>query len=304
MQEIKIAFAGLQAAGKTSIVLTLDDKPLDKVTPTLGVSHTNTFVNIFGLKVFRWDLGGQASFREGYLRNFKKFFSNAKLVVYVLDVPDKKLHKEALGYLEAICKNFRQLGETPLISVLFHKVDPEIKDDDDVKEIIRKLKKKTSQILEGFTYKYFHTSVKDAYTVKRAFSLSLTSTFSQGQVIDMKMRELGKAFPTDIVMLNDQNGFLLGRYVKEGSDIRDANHFAKTVNWLAKHDQAKIQAKDIDTIPLNEQVDIVIAAFKAREMACTLSLQAPKGKFPKDDRLQSKITEAVEDFQDILSNWK
>lgn len=61
MSDLKIIFAGLDSAGKSSIIYSLDkdSQKLAAVTPTLGVEHSATEVKLLGLKVYRWDLGGE-----------------------------------------------------------------------------------------------------------------------------------------------------------------------------------------------------------------------------------------------------
>ena len=101
---LKIVFAGLDNAGKTSIILTIDERysKLRNLKPTIGAETHE--LNILGNTVMRWDLGGQKNLREQYLRE-KRHFQHTDLLLFVIDVMDYARFYESLTYLFEIIEN-------------------------------------------------------------------------------------------------------------------------------------------------------------------------------------------------------
>ena len=86
-EKTKTIFAGIDNAGKTSIILSLQNKFsfLSSVRPTFGLNRTTPFKEIkcLGLDLVTWDLGGQRKFREEYFKQKTRIFSNITVMYYV-----------------------------------------------------------------------------------------------------------------------------------------------------------------------------------------------------------------------------
>ena len=106
----KILFTGLDAAGKTSIILALQREfsKIALVEPSKGAER-DTF-KLMGKIITEWDLGGQESYRESYLQNPGKFFDETEIAIYVIDILDASRFKESLGYLYKVVDKFKELN--------------------------------------------------------------------------------------------------------------------------------------------------------------------------------------------------
>jgi len=125
--QLKIIFAGLDQAGKTSIyqktIAGIDPSQLTNLRPTRGVErHSTDFIDI---ESNIWDLGGQESYREKYLKN-PQTFNETKALIFVLDVQDTKRYQEAYDYFLSIVKIIQNIKPQPRAYIFFHKCDPEI----------------------------------------------------------------------------------------------------------------------------------------------------------------------------------
>jgi hypothetical protein len=125
--QLKIIFAGLDQAGKTSIyqktIAGIDPSQLKNLRPTRGVErHSTDFIDI---ESNIWDLGGQESYREKYLKN-PQTFNETKALIFVLDVQDTKRYQEAYDYFLSIVKIIQNIKPQPRAYIFFHKCDPEI----------------------------------------------------------------------------------------------------------------------------------------------------------------------------------
>ena len=101
----KVLFLGLDNSGKSSILLLLAGKfsLLTSIKPTLKAKITSQALSSFlGLAVSSWDLGGQRKYREVYLKNKEKYFTEIQTVFFVFDVQEPERFDEALNYLKDI----------------------------------------------------------------------------------------------------------------------------------------------------------------------------------------------------------
>ncbi len=90
-QETKLLILGLDCAGKTTILQTVAEKPdtIVQTKPTKGFNVKT--LDIEGVKLSVWDLGGQKKLRE-YWSNY---YENSHALIYVIDAADEDRVKEA-----------------------------------------------------------------------------------------------------------------------------------------------------------------------------------------------------------------
>ena len=123
----KILFTGLDAAGKTSIILALQ-REFSKIAllkPTRGAQRR--IFEFLGREISEWDLGGQISYRISYLKNPGKYFDGTEIAIYVIDIQNKARIPEALSYFKDVVEQFRKLEIEPPIYIFFHKYDPALR---------------------------------------------------------------------------------------------------------------------------------------------------------------------------------
>lgn len=211
---LKVVFAGLDNAGKTSIILTIDEKysKLRNLKPTLGAETYG--LEILGNPIMRWDLGGQANLREQYLRD-KKYFEKTDLLCYVIDIMDYKRFYESLTYLFQIIEVFESFGDKPKIIVLLHKVDPDIVHEERIQKRIKEAKNmfENEEKLKEYDIKFFETSIYNSWSLLKAFSYGINS-ISSDKVSDLKLeleKYLENTNSTAIVVL-DNNLISLGEF--------------------------------------------------------------------------------------------
>jgi len=138
---IKILLVGLDNCGKTSIILSLREstsvKSLDSPKPTLGVNIEN-----FEYKnqvISLWECGGTETYRNKYLENFHKYFGMTDKLLFIVDVQDRIRYDLALDYLEKIIKLLEKERKSPTLSILLHKYDPNITEQQEFKNLHKDL---------------------------------------------------------------------------------------------------------------------------------------------------------------------
>ena len=214
----KIIVAGLDNAGKTSILTALDKKydfhkDIVSLTPTIRVEYQAT--EFLRNKVVFWDLGGQEKYRKLYQEKQEIYFANTDLLVYIIDIQDTKRFETSLAYLDMILQNFmKNKMDVPLI-ISFHKFDPEfhenegmIKQVEDLKEIIAK-KYPSIKIL------FQQTSIFDIISIVQLISYGLSifddKFFDLSELLETYLKE----FNCSSLIVFDKNGIIISEYYSE-----------------------------------------------------------------------------------------
>ncbi len=225
--EKKIVIAGIDAAGKTSIIQTLlnpqeakDGKETKSLKPTKGVEYEN--IELFGYNLSIWDLGGQDIYRKKYLSEPKEHFGYTSLFVFVIDISDTKRTNAALEYLKNIVEIFKYLEEAPVSVVLLHKSDkmkpPDIKKE---KTAISKEIQKIFGEIRFFTHV---TSIFNFNSIFSAFSESLRELSPVNTIIKNILMNFESKVNAKYISIYNETGICIA---ENGDDEKElAKNFA------------------------------------------------------------------------------
>ncbi len=208
----KILFTGLDAAGKTSIILALQ-REFSKIAllePTRGAQRSK--FNFLGREISEWDLGGQKSYRISYLKNPSKYFEDTEIAIYVIDILDTSRVLEALSYFYDVIKKFRELKIEPPIYIFFHKYDPKLIQHvkNEIESEIQKLQKEIVETANYRMIKFYRTSIYDPYTIMSAMSKILLELFPKSELIQKTIEEYARKLGCEGLMIVDKNSIILG----------------------------------------------------------------------------------------------
>lgn len=206
----KVLIAGIDAAGKTTIINTLMDpkyQPGDE-KPTKDINYQTW--NLFGFNVNIWDLGGQLIYRSEYLTdaNSERHFGFTDLFIYVIDIQAPKRYQEAYDYIKRISEIYNLLDEHPFCLILIHKSDPELnpkeiqKRTNDITEHIKK-------ILIGFPIAFYNTSVYNRGSLFFAFSKGLREISVTKNIISNILASFQEKIDAESIALFDKTGICL-----------------------------------------------------------------------------------------------
>ncbi|MHA1870882.1 MAG: ADP-ribosylation factor-like protein, partial [Promethearchaeota archaeon] len=212
----KTVFAGLNEAGKTSILYVLQKKfsLLNSIRPT--INFTNTALNpikLLGIEITAFDLGGQKKYRDRFLKQKYHVFSDVSILYYIIDTLDEQKFEESIDYFKNIIELFENFDERPYISVLFHKVDPDRRKDKDILDNINHLKTKLLDcVKDKFEINFYKTSIHDEPTILNAFSEGLIKVNEKSTMINAVLKEFAQATFSSAVALMDENSFIIGAH--------------------------------------------------------------------------------------------
>jgi GTPase SAR1 family protein len=230
----KIVLAGLDNAGKTSIVQTLTTgcvpvslnhhRDLIELGPTEGLLREE--ISLFGwLQGDIFDLGGLEQYRMMYFEDKVEVFSHTDLLIFIVDVQDYGRYNDALDYLNSILEVYGSLGETPYTAVFLNKWDDEISESPEYVERLELLKKNISKLFKKHRFSRFHvdsTSVFEAEKLFLSFSTALRKIANAYPVIEGILKEYGELLGSKDLMLFDDKALLIAEYTSNYREILSA----------------------------------------------------------------------------------
>ena len=208
----KIVIAGLDEAGKTSIINILNENYnlMDRIKPTVGYSRT--FMKILGIPIVNFDLGGQKTYRDQYFSD-SRLFEQTDSLFFVIDAFQVARYNEAFDYYKRIIETYEQLNLKPRIVLCIHKIDPNVREDPRVPELIAKLQERiVSMSPPGFEITSFTTSIYDRKTIVEAFSKTLQELVTTLKPFKKILDSLVKLLKLDGSLLFDENFLIIGDY--------------------------------------------------------------------------------------------
>ena len=107
-EKSKILVLGLDCAGKTSILKALSSQKFEHLKPTEGFNIK--VLEIGGVKINIWDLGGQKVLRQ-YWSNY---FEKTNFIMYVVDSADEDWMEEAGKELKNLLEE-TELKDVPIL---------------------------------------------------------------------------------------------------------------------------------------------------------------------------------------------
>jgi small GTP-binding protein len=232
---IKIVIAGLDNAGKTSILTALDkkydfQKDIVELAPTIRVEYqTSSFLTN---NVVWWDMGGQEKYRKLYENKQDIYFAGTDLLLYIIDIQDEGRYETSLGYLDMILQNFqKQKMDVPLI-ISFHKFDPELRDEENLIENIEELKTRISLKYKAFKILFQQTSIYDIISIVQLISYGL-SVFDEQffDLSDMLEAYVG-VFDCKSLIVLDSNGIIIGEFYH---DTIDPSIYVELIESIKEH---------------------------------------------------------------------
>lgn len=208
---LKVLIVGLDNSGKTSIINTLEQKfaSFHALKPTVSFEIRDEF-SILGLPIKIWDLGGQKQYRDDYLTKKGFIFGETNLIFFVIDTQDTKRYSEAFDYFEKSVDFLVKIGLPPKIVVLFHKMDPSIRDSKKHLKNLEVLKDHFKELSESLDIDYFNTTIYDRENLSRAFVAGIFKSLPKTTLIQEALNDFLKNSGSEAVILLDENVLIIG----------------------------------------------------------------------------------------------
>ena len=214
-QQLKILFAGLDGAGKTSFLLGVKKRYSEviKVLPTKGVSRTDE--KIFeeqNSRISIWDIAGQKKYLERFLQESKFYLYNIDVLFYFIDIQDEERIKESLSLFFRIIESLKNLDESPPIVICLNKFDPDLKESKRINKLLKNVVQDIEKETEGFYIKVFETSIFNHWSLISAYSYGLSQLSPNKEIFKNQLKSFAKSIESDAILLLSENGIILSNY--------------------------------------------------------------------------------------------
>ena len=172
----KIIIAGLDNAGKTSMLKLVKNKMIDflSIAPTRGIDRSEA--RILGNQIAVHDFGGQSRYRKDYLEQ-PRYFDETNAYIFVIDLQDKDRYELSLEYFDNSLQLLHEMEIKPNIFIFFHKYDGDyLVDYNDehkhIREEFNTLKYRLTDLAKRYNFDVrdmFKTSIYEEWSVYTAF---------------------------------------------------------------------------------------------------------------------------------------
>jgi len=233
----KILMIGLDNGGKTSILAVLQDKfsIIKSLLPTRGVKREK--LDFFGYPILSWDLGGQVQYREKlYFNRPELFFTEADLILYVIDTQDSDRFAETANYFRQVLKVLKDLNETPPILVVLSKSDQDIRTTLEWQNNVSAIKNKFNNIArehENTTIGYSDTTIYQRETIMVMFSEALKTVSETSEIIENILEDFTSTIEGKATSLISMDGLIFGSYTSSDIDEALLNNTALIMQTLS-----------------------------------------------------------------------
>jgi len=233
----KILMIGLDNGGKTSILAVLQDKfsIIKSLLPTRGVKREK--LDFFGYPILSWDLGGQVQYREKlYFNRPELFFTEADLVLYVIDTQDNDRFAEAANYFRQVLKALIELNEYPPIHVVLSKSDKDIRTSLEWQNNVSAIKNKFNNIVgeyENLVISYSDTTIYQKETIMQMFSEALKLVSETSEIIENILEDFTQTIEGKASSLISMDGLIFGSFTSSDIDEALLNNTALIMQTLS-----------------------------------------------------------------------
>jgi GTPase SAR1 family protein len=306
-QQLKILFAGLDGAGKTSFLLGVKKRysEIIKVLPTKGVSRTNE--KIFeeqNSRISIWDIGGQKKYLERFLQESKFYLYNIDLLYYFIDIQDDDRIKESLDLFYRIIESLKALDESPPIVICLNKYDPDLKESKKIDKMLKNLIQNVEKRTEGYHIKIFETSIFNHWSLISAYSYGLSQLSPNKEIFKSQLKSFAKNIGSDAILLLSENGIILSTFsnseISEKLFAVSAPHFQTLYKTFKEF---KLLKKDflISSGTIDDSKVIVFKKIVVGKFNLYLLLYLKK-KYELND-IESKLPDFSENIRTLMLTY-
>jgi len=233
----KLLMIGLDNGGKTSILAVVQEKfsIIKSLLPTRGVKREK--LDFFGYPIISWDLGGQIQYREKlYFNRPELFFTEADILLYVIDSQDLERLAESANYFREVLKALIDLDEQPKILIIMSKSDPDFRKTLQWQRNVESIRNKFDKIAneyKQFTVDYCDTSIFQRETIMQMFSIALKKVSETSEIIENILEDFTSQVEGKASSLVSMDGLIFGSYTKTSTDEMLVNNTALLLQTLS-----------------------------------------------------------------------
>lgn len=258
IENVKLVIAGLDNAGKTSLLIALRQKynfyeKVKDLKPTIKIDYSS--FDFMRYCVNLWDMGGQKKYRSIYVNN-PIYFTATDYLYYIIDIQDELKIEESVKYFHELLEIFRDLDYSNEIVICFNKFDPKFNDNEEFLERVEMVKNLMLTQIKDLKFKFFKTSYYDISSLSKAISYSLNKLLNLN-LINSKIEKIVKEFDCNYAILYTNSGLIVSDYFKEDLGKMDTRKFEETISSKISNDLEFFQRLRDNEVNIDERLSLV-----------------------------------------------
>ncbi len=229
-ETLKIPVLGVDNAGKTSLITTLqrEFKELSSLAPTKKIERTKR--NFFDKKIMVWDGGGQEEDRAKDAKRAETFFSDiGGEAFYVIDLQDKEKFDASFSYFDEIVSAIKEYSPDTTINLLIHKVDPGMESKQEVLDQFKKLSEEFVVRVSPLKMRVCQTTIYNPISVIRAFSKPIFGNTTLYDNFSILFRDFVNETHSDFALIFTDQLLEVGNYFSPHVDQNKMRAIAQEV---------------------------------------------------------------------------
>lgn len=300
---LKIIIAGLDNAGKSSILTALDKKydfhkDILSLAPTIRVEYQAT--EFLKKKIIFWDMGGQEKYRRMYQQKQDVYFADTDLLIYIIDIQDQERFNASLEYLDMILHHFiKNKIDLPLI-VSFHKYDPELRGDESINQTMEDIRELILRKYPTFKILFQQTSIYDIISIIQLISYGF-SVFDESffDLSDLLEEYIGK-FDCKSLIVFDKNGIIVSEFYNSEIEPEIYIELLESIKehlFLLKRMQEESYETDFTFSSIGDSLLSYLHRIKLKEESIFISVIIQE---KTKDQFLEKFSDFLESLTEIL----
>jgi GTPase SAR1 family protein len=291
-------FTGLANAGKTSMLLALDDKiaEVGATIPTVGVAYSQ--ISYAGFNITTWDIGGQIDYRKKAILEYDHYFANVGAIFFVISVEEPENFKDAIEFLKEIVKITDIMKLDAPIAVCLHKFDPYRRQNVIALKNLNTIKGKVEKVLKKRRYKIYQTSIYEPSSIKLAFSETIQRLMPQYNLLQDRMQAIAGEFGSAMNLILDENSKIIAEWHAPDYPRVNLTKFGEFCINLSHMLSRRIYPEFI-LLNMNENAEIAAVPFCVYDKVFVGFLQADTGTL--DQGVIDQLLRKREEFGQLLS---
>ncbi len=300
---LKILILGIAKAGKTSMLLALDNKSeeIAKVKPTQGVAYNQ--VPWAGFEMALWDVAGQEVYQKKFFIEHDRNFAGINAIVFVLSIEEEDLFKDAFTLVKNVADILEKMKLSVPVTVCIHKFDPYRREMAYFQKNEKEIRSKLAKIMGKYPYEVFVTSIYDRASIARAFASTIQKCVPQYDIILERLKALAQEFNSPMVLILDENSNIVGEWHDTRNNQEELQVFTENALGFSHIMSRRIYPNFI-LLEMNQTWEIAAVPFLAGDKVYVTFVQLIKKAVSEGAPIQAQLLAKRDDFGKMLDLFR
>ncbi len=300
---MKILILGIAKAGKTSWLLTLDNKTeqIAGVKPTQGVAYNQ--VPWAGFSMALWDVAGQEVYQKKFFIEHDRNFAGVNAIIFIFSMEEEENYKDAYALVKNLADIIEKMKMNIPITFCLHKYDPYRREMATFQKNEKDIRNKIAKIMGQIPYQVFVTSIYDRASIVRAFASTIQKCVPQFDLIQARLKELTQQFNSPMVLILDENSNIVGEWHDARNTQVELQLFTENALGFSHIISRRIYPEFV-LLEMDQTWEIAAVPFPVGDKVYVALVQVVRKAIGEGSPIQSQLLAKREEFGKMLDLFR